>query len=407
MKVRAELSAREIEELHLALSRRLGDTSVPTLPQVAMKVVEMVSSEEATINDFTKAIQTDQALSGRLLRMANSAFYAQRQPVTRIDRAMVLMGLDKLKALALGFHLSSALLQSDDGFSFKHQWTQSLFRAWFAHKLAVNFSKEHAGEAFLVGLLSDAGTPLMPVLVGEKYYEMVRPSDAPSDRYRQEWSELMFTHVDVAVALCRLWKLPDVLSLPISMHHQRPQGQSLDGATDTQVLHAIAYIAGSMAIDPDIPTDSIAPDVECMERLFEFNKAQTKELIAEVEVDFRASKEVFDGVIDPSMRVEDIVERANAFLIDSVEDLVEEIAVTKNGMPQLTYEASGLKYEVESQDKGVVLVYISESTGNRLVTETIKPGKQTREDILNVLMLQDSPDDERDPIIECVNRFAA
>jgi HD-like signal output (HDOD) protein len=72
---------------------RLGDSSVPTLPEVAVKVVQLVGNPHASLKDFVEVVQNDQALTARLLRTANSALYAQRQPVTQLQRAMVLLGL--------------------------------------------------------------------------------------------------------------------------------------------------------------------------------------------------------------------------------------------------------------------------------------------------------------------------
>src|SRR5262245_65395254 len=103
MKPRGELSAREVEELYARLQKRLGDTSVPTLPQVAVRILELIANPNSTIQKFTEVIKTDQALTGRLLRLSNSAQFAQRQPVTRLERAMVLLGMDRLKAMSLGF----------------------------------------------------------------------------------------------------------------------------------------------------------------------------------------------------------------------------------------------------------------------------------------------------------------
>ena len=406
MKPRSELSAREVEELHLLLARRIGDTSVPTLPQVALQVVELVSAADATIADFTKALQSDQALSGRLLRMANSAYYAQQKPVTRIDRAMVLLGLDKLKALALGFHLSKALLECDDGFSFKRQWTQSLFRAWFAHRLAALVVPELAGEAFLIGLLSDAGQPLMAQLIGERYYEVVSPSQPPTDRFRAEWNTLVFTHVDVTVALCRVWKLPEVLASPIAEHHTKPQFP-VKKASPSQQIQAVAYLAGTLAIDPDLPSDAVAPDAGIARRVFELGPAEIKALLGEVEQDFRASKEVFDSVIDPSMRVEDIVERANTFLNDAVEDLVGQVGAHEVEYRPEHFEAAGLAFEIARDHANRICVYISDSTGNRLVSEPVDPSNQTGEEIRRALLLEDASEDESAPILDAIQRLAA
>ena len=76
------------------------------MPQVAARLLELAADPNAQIRDYVDAIKTDWALTGRVLRLANSAFYAQRQPVTRLDRALIVLGVERAKAICLGFYLS-------------------------------------------------------------------------------------------------------------------------------------------------------------------------------------------------------------------------------------------------------------------------------------------------------------
>ncbi|MEM1167046.1 MAG: HDOD domain-containing protein [Planctomycetota bacterium] len=402
MKPRSKLSAREVADLRTALARRIGDSSVPTLPQIAMKVVDLVSDDNATIADFSRVISADQSLSGRLLRMANSAYYAQRHPVTRIDRAMVLLGLDKLKAVALGFHLSKALLEADDGFSFRRQWTQSLFRAWFSLRLTTLFDQNAAGEAFLVGLLSDAGVPLMPSLIGDRYYEIVSPTQSPAERFDSEWNGLLFTHVDVSAALCQIWKLPEVLALPITEHHSRP-ASIVVGGPSSLLLRGVAYLAGTMAIDPDLPAQSIRPQPQAARDLFGLEASDMRALLREVEQDFSASREVFDSMVDPSVLIEDIIDRASVFLGD-------ETALEETDEPvgeSIEFATPGLRFRVEPVGSGRVRVTISDDAGIELVTEQIEPATRTDEQMREVLMLDDADPDIAGSILDGVRKSAA
>jgi len=118
------------------------------------------------MGDFAEVLKTDQALAARLLRMANSAQFGQRQEVTTIDRAAVLIGLDRLKATALGFHLSMTVSASGAAHRRTYVWTQSLYRACLAFRLAERLDRTVAGEAFIAGLLLDVGVPILPELAG-------------------------------------------------------------------------------------------------------------------------------------------------------------------------------------------------------------------------------------------------
>ena len=166
MKPRSELTAREVDELITSLTTRLGDTTVPSLPQVAIKIIDLVGNPDSTIKQFGEVISGDQALTGRLLRMANSAAFAQRKSVSSVERAMVLLGLERLKALALGFHLSKAAAADDSAIGFRSMWTQSLFRGCVAMKITEKIKKENSCEAGVFGFMCYAGVPSMPGLGG-------------------------------------------------------------------------------------------------------------------------------------------------------------------------------------------------------------------------------------------------
>jgi hypothetical protein len=98
------------------LKERIKSTKASALARRALLAIDArdMTRAAALVADYAKLIRNDQAVSGRVLRLANSAFFAQRRPVTTIDRACVVLGTDRLKAVALGFHLSRACQTGGD-----------------------------------------------------------------------------------------------------------------------------------------------------------------------------------------------------------------------------------------------------------------------------------------------------
>ncbi|MEM1423962.1 MAG: HDOD domain-containing protein, partial [Planctomycetota bacterium] len=279
MKPRSELTAREADELITSLTQRLGDTTVPSLPQVAIKIIDLVGNPDSTIKQFGEVISGDQALTGRLLRMANSAAFAQRKSVSNVERAMVLLGLERLKALALGFHLSKAASTDDSAVGFRSMWTQSLFRGCIAMKIAEKINKQCSGEAFVVGFMSDAGVPSMPGLVGEDYPGDQAAASHPTKLHAHERKTYQCTHVDVIMALCRIWKLPERLAKPISLHHTRPS--ACNPKDDMSLLGCLAYFAGNLPLSSDGKVDQVTTSARDAERLFQINTDDLQTLLKE------------------------------------------------------------------------------------------------------------------------------
>ncbi len=403
MKVRRELSAREIEQVHESLARRLGDTSVPTLPQVAMRIIELVSDQNSSIADFTEAIRSDQALTGRLLRMANSAAFGQRSPVTRVERAMVLIGLEKLKALALGFHLSKVAFDKDD-FSFQRVWTQSLFRGWFASRLAERVGSDAAGEAFVVALLSDAGLPMMPKLIGSGYKNTVRPVDPPAKQHLAESTSLPYTHVDVAAALTRLWKLPELLAKPIANHHSPPS--SVDPDSPSSVLQATAYLAGMVPLDPEGAATVTQPVASTARRLFGMHPEEIETTIRLAAEDFDNCRAVFAHIIDKSVGLQSLVEQATRHLCDADGDVPQQAAPVR---PEeiLRFHVGDVFIEIEPAPENLAVVFLTDAHGNRILSEQVNPATQDEQSVRETFLLHDAPGEDVQQVLRALAGLAS
>jgi len=405
MKARKALSASEIEALHDSLQKRLGDTSVPTLPQVAVRIIELVSDPNSAIADFAESIRTDQALTGRLLRMANSAAFGQRQQVTKVERAMVLIGLDRLKALTLGFHLTKCATGGDDECSSQRIWTQSVFRGWLAMRLAERFNRSVSGEAFIIALLSDAGIPMMSKLIGTGYRNTIKQADAPASQFMVEWNELPFTHADVAAALSRMWKLPPLLGRPIAQHHTKP-GQMVR-EDPASVLHSVAYFVGMIPLDPEgapTVTQAIGRQAELM---LGIPQSELPGLLALAGKDFEDCKAVFAHILDKSLTVEAIMDQASMHLVDDAAAIAAPQTGAAAPARTLRLAAGSFTLELQPADPGVVQVFIADSKGERLLSERVQPAKQKEAELKSLLLLDGASPTEFAEIMKGLKSLAA
>lgn len=380
--------------------RRLGDTSVPTLPQVAIKVIELVSDSNSTIKQFARVISADQALTGRLLRMANSASYAQSRKVTNIERAMILMGLDRVKAVALGFHLSKAAAVDVGDFSTSRLWAQSLFRGWFAMRLAEKVNRDVAAESFIVCLMADAGLPMMPKLLGEQYTRKIDLADSPAKSHLNEKLFFPFTHVDVAAAMARIWNLPEMLRIPMQHHHTVPAAVSLKDNPST--LHGIAYFCNLIPLDRNANAQFDERIITLAERLFGISCTVLTEIVNQAGEDMESCRVLFGDIINESLDIDYIFEIANKQLGCD--------GVRSHDDPQrkcLSFCAGEFQYQIESADNNSVVVYIADAEGNRILSEQINPTALTEARIRETLMLENAPRDRAEEILKGIHSLAA
>src|SRR2546421_11031623 len=86
--------------------------TLPSLPAIAMQVLDLAQREEVDIAEIARVISKDPALSSKILRTVNSSFYGRAQSISTISHALVILGLQSVKSLVLGFSLVTNLTKN-------------------------------------------------------------------------------------------------------------------------------------------------------------------------------------------------------------------------------------------------------------------------------------------------------
>lgn len=194
--------------------------TLPTLPAIALQVLELTQKKDVDIAEIAKAISKDSALSSKILKTVNSSFYGRSQTISTISHALVILGLNAVKTLVLGFSLVSNLSKSKPkGFNHLTYWRRSIYSATAARVLAGRMHVVQGEECFLAALLMDIGMLVLDQVVGEPYGQLCEPIASHARLPAAEFAALGMTHADVARLLAEQWRLPPVLSEPMTHHH--------------------------------------------------------------------------------------------------------------------------------------------------------------------------------------------
>ncbi len=227
------------------LDKVLTCERLPSLPAVAVKVIELTNDRNVRIADIAATISNDQGLAAKVLKTVNSSFYGLRQPCGSINQAIVMLGLSAVKTLALGFSLVSSLAESkDSGFDYQSYWARSLYTGVGAKCIVSASRRGQPEEAFLGGLLQDIGMIALHRTLGQRYAAIL--ADACGEHrelLRHELNELEVSHCDVGAMLASRWKFPGEL-VQIIKYHERPTAAPQDIA---DICRAVAM--GNIAAD--------------------------------------------------------------------------------------------------------------------------------------------------------------
>jgi putative nucleotidyltransferase with HDIG domain len=194
------------------------------LPEVTLRIVDIVSKDSGDAADLHRAISTDPALCLRLLKVANSAFYGLPRPITSIDRAVVLLGGEAIRNIALAASLGRMISDGDGEFSARSLWRHSLAVAAAAQDVAKAVGSDDPGEAFLAGLLHDIGF-MVQMQYDRKRLVQALTMAAAGDQPLVEIEDEIFgaNHQDFGRELCRQWQLPESIGEVLWEHHEVTQ----------------------------------------------------------------------------------------------------------------------------------------------------------------------------------------
>ena len=219
------------------LEEILSCPSLPTLPSVALRVIELCSDPNVKFSELARTIQNDQGLSAKVLRTVNSSFYGLRQRCASIDKALVMLGLSPVKSIVLGFSLVSSLSGSpEEGFDYKDYWRRGLFTAVGGKCMVDASGMKYGDDVFIAGLLQDIGVMALLKAMKRDYLAVIAQTGGDHRKLvRAELSALEVQHPDIGAMLAQRWKLPDSLVIPVK-YHERPTAAPSE---HTEIVHGV------------------------------------------------------------------------------------------------------------------------------------------------------------------------
>ena len=195
----------------------LGISELETMPANAAKAFQLASDPASTSADFVGVIEMDEALSARVVRIANSVYFFRGQEATDIEKAVAVIGLNELRCLLSASMLKSML--TGKGALREQAWANAVGTAIACRSLAhhTNISD---GEAFLCGLVHDIGK-LILIHRGGREYEKVLTALQEGDKTFIEAEEEVFetNHAEVGKWAAEKWHFPQVAIDSIANHH--------------------------------------------------------------------------------------------------------------------------------------------------------------------------------------------
>jgi len=297
------------------LTRVRACPNLPSLPAIAMQVLELAKQTDVDLAEIARIISKDPAMSGKILKTVNSSFYGRSQLVSTISHALVILGLQSVKTLVLGFSLVSNLTRAKSkGFKHLNYWKRSIFAATAARSIAAKANLVQQEEAFLAALLMDIGMLVLDLVIGDQYGEVNDKAVSHEDLAPIENADLGGTHAEVGGIIAEQWKLPPLLATPILHHHDAETIADPTLKRLTQIVHL-----GSRCADVFVDEDPIAAINDVRRKLFELcgmTGVDSDVLMKDIGSRTKEVATLFEINIGSVADYETILKRANEALVE-------------------------------------------------------------------------------------------
>ena len=198
-----------------------GIKDLPPAPQVLPKILEALHSETTTLEEVGELIALEPALTAKLLRYCNSAYFGGSEPVASVPEAIGRVGFETVFALVSAATGNQAFkMPPNSGVDAAQLWKHSVTTA-FSCKFIAQDLDLNTNLHFTAGMLHDIGRVILANAKGAQYGQLLAEAQAKQiSSSEAEKTAYGFTHAEVGGCLMTIWKLPPILGESIRYHHR-------------------------------------------------------------------------------------------------------------------------------------------------------------------------------------------
>ncbi len=241
----------------------VGVENLVSLPEVYLKIRQLIDHPRSNIDDFANVVMLDPGLSARVLKIANSAFFGFAARIETLSRAINLMGISQLHDLVLATSAINAFRKLPaDVINMEDFWRESVHCGVVSRLLATHCNVLDSERLFVMGLLHQVGHLIIYAKQAKEAQEVLRREENESRAlYLLEREVLGYDYAQVSAALMHAWKLPESFQITVGMHPEPGRVDSFE--LETAIIHLARQIVhqhelGSRGIVRELAIDPAA-----------------------------------------------------------------------------------------------------------------------------------------------------
>ncbi len=281
--------------IHSALADQLSSFKhIPSLPHILLQLIKACNEENGGLKDISRIIEKDTALTARVLKLVNSAFFGSKHPITSVDSAVGLLGTNTIKNIALcsSVHEVFQTVNTKTGFNLKQFWAHSLKCAVLARQIAASRKFSKPDEAFLAGLMHDIGKIVLWLNFPQQYADLIEAHKGkPESILAGENQFVGAGHAEIGAWLLDKWNFQTFVADAVRYHHYPP-----DRLHDALPLVKCLYAANAIC---DNAGRTFNDGLGAARIFFGFTPVDVEDMVTQADAELKTVAESLNIGIDP------------------------------------------------------------------------------------------------------------
>jgi HD-like signal output (HDOD) protein/signal transduction histidine kinase len=228
------------DRLQHYISRIETSKNLPTLPHILVKLINTCKDENGSIQDIAKIIRADASISAKILKLANSSYFRSTEKIVQIDHALIRMGREAVKNLAISSAVHQVFIKSgivSNGFNLKRFWRHSLTSAVLARMIAEKTGYNLPEEAFLAGMIHDIGRLILVVNFPGEYNTILDGSENSAESIIEREMKMGAPHTEIGAWLLERWNF-DSMTIDAARYHHEPVARIKESFPLVRIVYA-------------------------------------------------------------------------------------------------------------------------------------------------------------------------
>ena len=200
----------------------VNKSEISSIKSIVSNLLVIINDPKSTADDLKKVIEIDPPLSARILKLANSVYYASRKKMNALNEAIIWIGYDAVKELALRQKVCKLFIDNEsvNGFSRLLLWKHSVAVALLAKMIYKKIFREKGEDIYIAGLLHDLGIIAENQFRQDEFREILKKVEKERlNLIEAEKTILGYNHEEIGRAITLDWNLPEDLVMAIGYHH--------------------------------------------------------------------------------------------------------------------------------------------------------------------------------------------